>query len=321
MGTNTSPETAGDSRPALALIAGPTASGKSGLAVRYARWLAERGQRAVIINADSAQVYADLAVLSARPTEDEMAGIEHRLFGYIDGAEACSAARWADDAKAQIAAAHAAGALPILVGGTGLYLRTLLDGISPVPAIDPAIRSAVRALPVSVAYGALQAEDPVAAARLNAADTTRVARALEVVRSTGKPLGEWHAHKQGGIGEQIRLCALVLLPPREWLFERCDRRFATMLDTGARQEVEALLARGLHPDLPVMRAIGVPEIAGLLRGQLSAQQARDAGQLATRQYAKRQFTWFRNQPPASWKRYTEPYSDNARSDFDILFRF
>ena len=319
MGTNISPETAGDSRPALALIAGPTASGKSGLAVRYARWLAGQGQRAVIINADSAQVYADLAVLSARPTEDEMAGIEHRLFGYIDGAEACSAARWAADARQEIATAQAAGALPILVGGTGLYMRTLLDGISPVPGIDPAVRSAVRALPVSVAYSALQVEDPVSAARLNAADTTRVARALEVVRSTGKPLGEWHAHKQGGIGGQIRLRPLVLLPPRDWLFDRCDRRFANMLELGARQEVEVLLARRLHPDLPVMRAIGVPEIARLLRGQMSAEEACEAGQLATRQYAKRQYTWFRNQLPASWKRYTEPYSDNADYDFDILF--
>lgn len=319
MGTNTSPETAGDSRPALALIAGPTASGKSGLAVRYARWLAGHGQRAVIINADSAQVYADLAVLSARPTEDEMAGIEHRLFGYIDGAEACSAARWAADARKEIATAHAAGVLPILVGGTGLYMRTLLDGISPVPGIDPAVRSAVRALPVSVAYSALQVEDPVSAARLNAADTNRVARALEVVRSTGKPLGEWHAQKDGGIGEQISLQPLVLLPPRDWLFDRCDRRFANMLELGAHQEVEALLARQLQTDLPVMRAIGVPEIARLLRGQLSAEEACEAGQLATRQYAKRQYTWFRNQPPANWKRYTEPYSDNDECNFDILF--
>ncbi|WP_446471848.1 tRNA (adenosine(37)-N6)-dimethylallyltransferase, partial [Blastomonas sp. CCH1-A6] len=193
MGTNISPETADNTRPALALIAGPTASGKSGLAVRYAQFLQSRGQRAVIINADSAQVYADLAVLSARPAEDEMGGIEHRLFGYINGAETCSAARWAEDARGEIAAAHAADVLPILVGGTGLYLRTLLDGIAPVPPIDPAIRQAVRALPVAEAYAALQTEDPEAAARLNAADTTRVARALEVVRSTGQTLKAWQA--------------------------------------------------------------------------------------------------------------------------------
>lgn len=320
MGTNISPETAGDIRPALALIAGPTASGKSGLAVRYAQYLQSRGQRAVIINADSAQVYADLAILSARPSEAEMGGVEHRLFGTIDGAEACSAARWAEDARAEIAAAHAADALPILVGGTGLYLRTLLDGIAPVPPIDPAIRQAVRALPVANAYAALQTEDPEAAARLNAADTTRVARALEVVRSTGQTLKAWQARKQGGIGDAVRLAPLVLLPPRDWLFERCDRRFAAMLDSGAVEEVEALLARGLDGDLPVMRAIGVPEIAGLLRGELTREAALAAGQLATRQYAKRQYTWFRNQPPEGWQRYTKPYSDSDGLDFDILCR-
>jgi len=320
MGTNISPETADNTRPALALIAGPTASGKSGLAVRYAQHLQSRGQRAVIINADSAQVYSDLAVLSARPDDEEMGGIDHRLFGTIDGAEACSAARWAEDARGEIAAAHSAGALPILVGGTGLYLRTLLDGIAPVPPIDPAIRQAVRALPVADAYAALQTEDPEAAARLNAADTTRVARALEVVRSTGQTLKAWQARKQGGIGEAVRLAPLVLLPPRDWLFERCNRRFATMLDSGAVEEVQALLARGLDGDLPVMRAIGVPEIAGMIRGDMTREAALAAGQLATRQYAKRQYTWFRNQPPESWQRYTKPYSDSEGLDFDILFR-
>ncbi len=319
MGTNISPKTTGDTRPALALIAGPTASGKSGLAVHYAQGLAMRGQKAVIINADSAQVYADLAVLSARPDAEEMGGIEHRLFGTFDGAEACSAAHWAQQAKSEIAAAHATGALPILVGGTGLYLRTLLDGIAPVPPIDPDIRETVRALPVAEAYAALQSEDPAAAARLNAADTTRVARALEVVRSTGKPLGEWQADKQGGIGEQVMLHPLILQPPRDWLLERCDRRFAQMLERGAVAEVEALLTRGLNPDLPVMRAIGVPEIARWLGGAIDRDQCLAEGQLATRQYAKRQYTWFRNQPPPAWKRYTEAYSDSIDIDFDILF--
>ncbi|WAC22095.1 tRNA (adenosine(37)-N6)-dimethylallyltransferase MiaA [Blastomonas sp. SL216] len=319
MGTNISPETTGDIRPALALIAGPTASGKSGLAVRYAQGLARRGQEAVIINADSAQVYADLSVLSARPDAEEMGEIAHRLFGTFDGAHACSAADWAQQAKAEIAAAHEAGALPILVGGTGLYLRTLLDGIAPVPPIDPDIRETVRALPVAEAYAALQSEDPAAAARLNAADTTRVARALEVVRSTGKPLGEWQAQKQGGIGEHVTLHPLILQPPRDWLLERCDRRFAQMLDRGAVAEVEALLTRGLNPDLPVMRAIGVPEIARWLGGAIDRDQCLAEGQLATRQYAKRQYTWFRNQPPPGWKRYTEAYSDSIDIDFDILF--
>ncbi len=303
----------------MALIAGPTASGKSGLAVTYAQRLEASGQRAVIINADSAQVYADLAILSARPTEQEMGGIDHKLFGYIDGAEACSAARWAADARAEIAAAHAAGALPILVGGTGLYIRTLLDGIAPIPEIDPAIREAVRAMNVSDAHAELAREDPGSATRLAPADTTRVARALEVVRSTGQTITHWQAHKQGGIGDAVALKALALLPPRDWLLARCDRRFAAMLESGALAEVETLLTRELHPDLPVMRAIGVPETARLLRGLTSPEQCLADGQLATRQYAKRQYTWFRNQPPVSWKRYTEALSDSFNGIFDILF--
>ncbi len=161
----------------------------------------------MVINADSAQVYRDLAVLSARPTAEEMRGIEHRLFGAWDGADPCSAADWAAAAKREIENAHLAGRTPILVGGTGLYLRTLLDGIAPVPPIDPAVREAVRALPTAEAYAALQAEDPERAAALNPADTTRIARALEVIRSTGKPLAHWQARRIGGIGEAVALFA------------------------------------------------------------------------------------------------------------------
>lgn len=304
----------------MALIAGPTASGKSGLAVRYAQWRATRGLRSVILNADSAQVYADLRVLSARPLPADMGGIDHRLFGYIDGANACSAARWAADARAEIAAAHGSDTLPILVGGTGLYIQTLLHGIAPIPPIDSAIREAVRAMPVAQAFAALAREDPQAAARLNAADTTRVARALEIIRSTGRPVAHWQAHKVGGIGAQITLRPVILQPPRDWLLARCDRRFANMLEAGALIEVETLLSRSLSPDLPVMRAIGVPEVARLLRGQIDPAQCLAEGQLATRQYAKRQYTWFRNQPPAGWTRHTEPYSDSIAIDFDILFQ-
>lgn len=270
--------------------------------MRLARRLTAEGRRAVVLNADSAQVYADLRVLSARPTEAEMAGIEHLLFGAWDGAEACSAADWAAAAKREIAALHDDGALPILAGGTGLYLRTLLDGIAPVPTIDPAIRAEVRALPQAKARAALEHEDPAAAARLAPADASRTARALEVVRSTGRTLGEWQSATAGGIGRAVDLHALVLLPQREWLYERCDRRFAAMLDEGAREEVAALLARRLDPALPVMRAIGVREVAGLLEGRLSQAEALLAGQLATRRYAKRQYTWFRGQPPAGWQR-------------------
>ena len=259
-------------------------------------------QPSVIINADSAQVYRDLTILSARPTEEEMQGIEHQLFGYIDGKEACSAARWASDAKTAIAAAHARDFLPILVGGTGLYVRILLDGIAPIPEIDPEIRQKIRKMETLEAYHALRDLDPVSAERLNATDITRIQRALEVIRSTGKPLDHWQKHKVGGIGDQIRLHPLVMLPPRDWLYERCDRRLREMIERGARQEVEQLLARNLPPNLPVMRAIGVAEIAAWLAGDISKDLAIERAQAATRQYAKRQYTWFRNQSPPDWPR-------------------
>jgi tRNA dimethylallyltransferase len=288
--------------PPLALIAGPTASGKSDLAVELALACVARGRHAVVINADSAQVYADLAVLSARPTDEDMRGVEHRLFGAWDAATACSAADWADAAKREIAEVHRQGGIPILVGGTGLYIRTLLDGIAPIPAIDPAIREAVRALPVAEAYAALLREDTERAAALAPADATRIARALEVVRSTGRSLAAWQRETTGGIGGTVSLHPLLLLPDRQELYARCDRRFADMLGAGAIEEVDALLARALDPALPAMRAIGVSEIAGYLRGECSLDDAQARGAQATRNYAKRQFTWFRRQPPGEWPR-------------------
>ena len=283
--------------PPVALIAGPTASGKSALAIA----LAER-TNGVIVNADSAQLYRDLDVVSARPSAADRKRADHRLYGVRDGAEPCSAAEWAALAKAEIAAIHAGQRLPILVGGTGLYLRTLIDGIAPIPPIDRNIREEVRASPVEVNVAALQSLDPEAAARLRPTDTTRIARALEVVRSTGRPIAAWQAERSGGIGRDIALHALVLLPPRDWLYQRCDARFAAMLNDGAEREVAALLARKLDPALPVMRAIGVAEIAALLRGDASREETLAAGARATRQYAKRQYTWFANQPPVEWVR-------------------
>lgn len=288
--------------PPVALIAGPTASGKSDCAVRLALALGAQGRAATVINADSAQVYADLALLSARPSVEEMRGVPHRLFGEWDGAEACSAADWAVRARAVVAEVHAAGGVPILVGGTGLYIRTLLDGIAPVPPISAEVREAVRALPVADAYAALLAEDPARAALLAPADVTRIARALEVVRSTGRPLAAWQADKVGGIGHAITLHPLILLPDRAALYARCDARFAAMLAGGAIEEVRRLLARELDPALPVMRAIGVPEIAAFLRGESTLEQAEAQGAQATRNYAKRQYTWFRRQPPPEWPR-------------------
>ncbi|HEX6374818.1 MAG TPA: tRNA (adenosine(37)-N6)-dimethylallyltransferase MiaA [Allosphingosinicella sp.] len=292
---------ASSSRPRLALIAGPTASGKSALALA----LAERAG-GVVINADSAQVYADLRILSARPSPADERSAPHRLYGYRDAALPCSAADWATDAKRAIGEAQAAGRLPILAGGTGLYIRTLLDGIAPVPEIDPAIRAAVRSFTVAHNYAALEQEDPAAAARLRPSDAARVARALEVVRSTGRPLAQWQEDRTGGIAGDVDLVPLVLLPPRDWLYERCDQRFDEMMSDQGLDEVSSLLERELNPLLPAMRAIGMREIAAFLRGELSREEALAAGRTATRQYAKRQYTWFSRQPPADWPRFAEP---------------
>ena len=306
-------------RPPVALIAGPTASGKSDLAVRLALALEERGRTGVVINADSAQVYADLRVLSARPDAEDMRGIEHRLFGTWDGAQACSAADWAEAARTEIAAAHARGAVPILVGGTGLYIRTLIDGIAPVPPIDPDVRAEVRAMAVADAHAELAVADPARAAALSPNDVARVSRALEVVRSTGRTLAAWQSELSGGIGDTITLHPAILLPDRPTLYQRCDARFAAMLQRGAIGEVEALLARNLDPALPVMRAIGVPEVAGCLRGEWSVEEAGARGAQATRNYAKRQYTWLRHQPPAEWPRIgSEHFSEDTI--FETLLR-
>jgi tRNA dimethylallyltransferase len=286
----------------VALIAGPTASGKSALGLALAEKLG-----GTIINADSAQVYRDLRIVTARPSPEEEARAPHRLFGHVDGADTgYSAARWAAEARIEIDRAVAAQTLPILVGGTGLYLRTLIDGIAPVPEIDPAIRAQVRAMNLSEAYEALTAVDRDEAARLHPADTTRIARALEVVRSTGRPIAEWRRERVGGIGERIDLIATILLPPRDWLNERIDRRFAAMVDAGAMEEVATLIAREDVPlDAPIRRAIGMPELAAAALGEITLDDAIGRASLATRQYAKRQYTWFRNQPPEGWKRTAE----------------
>ena len=294
-------------KPPLALIAGPTASGKSALALA----LAERSG-GTIVNADSAQVYRDLRVVTARPSAEEEARVPHRLYGYRDAAEICSSADWAEDAKAAIAEAHAAARLPILVGGTGLYIRTLLEGIAPVPPIDPQVRAEVRAL--SDAYAALAREDAEAAAGIRAGDKARTMRALEVVRSTGRPLKAWQADKAGGIGEEVALAPLILLPPRAWLHERCDRRFEEIFSEPGIAEVAALIARPLPALAPVLRAIGVKEIAAFLGGAMSREAALAAGRIATRQYAKRQYTWFNRQPPAEWPRFAAPLDCDALAD-------
>jgi tRNA dimethylallyltransferase len=302
-------------RPRVVLIAGPTASGKSDLAMALAKLLP-----ATIINADASQVYRDLRIVSARPSLDDEALVPHQLFGHIDGAQTCSAADWAHEAKAAIVETLAEQRLPILVGGSGLYMRILLNGIAPVPEIDPDIRAEVRRLDVSLAYEALSREDAEAAARLAPGDRARTARALEVIRSTGRPLKDWQAHSVGGIGDQIEIAPLILLPPRAWLYVRCDTRFARMLEYGGVDEIKSLLARQLDPTLPVMRAIGVREIAAIIDDPASAETQTTLAQIATRQYAKRQFTWFRNQFPAEWPRIKSEINNENINQLAIKLR-
>jgi tRNA dimethylallyltransferase len=298
----------------VALIAGPTASGKSALALA----LAER-TGGVIVNADSAQLYRDLEVLSAVPSSEDLQRAEHRLYGVVDGAVPCSAADWAAMARMEIEEVHAHDRMAILVGGTGLYLRTLLNGIAPIPAIDPDVRGKVRAAPVEANRAQLADRDPEAAARLNPADTMRIARALEVVLSTGRTLADWQQQREGGIGGSVTLRPLVLLPPRDWLYARCDARFACMIERGAIEEVEILLMRRLDPKLPVMRAIGVREIAACLNGEIDRAQMLIRGQQATRNYAKRQYTWFARQPPPEWPRFTQPLDgDSVPAALELL---
>ena len=242
--------------PPLALIAGPTASGKSALALD----LAER-TGGVIVNADSAQVYRDLPVLSAAPGAADRARAEHRLYGFLDGAVTCSAADWSSRAKAEIADIHSTGRMPILVGGTGLYLRTLLDGHR-AGARDRSRRSA----PMCARLRSLtiMPDSPTAIPQLQRVSTPQIQPASpERLKSPSRPAGRWRNGRSSARAESATpsTCRpLILLPPRDWLYARCDRRFATMIEDGAVEEVEALLARGLSPSLPVMRAIGVREI-------------------------------------------------------------
>jgi tRNA dimethylallyltransferase len=303
------------SLPPLALIAGPTASGKSALALALAE-----ATGGIVINADASQVYAGLRVLSAAPTAEDEERAQHRLFGVVDPAIAWSAADWAAAARAAIAAAHSAGRLPILVGGTGLYLTTLIDGIAPVPAIDPAVRAEVRSRSASENYTLLSREDPAAAAALSPGDSARIARALEVLRATGKTIASWRAERAGGIGATVRLAATLLVPPRAPLYQRCADRFAAMLAGGAVEEVDALVARGLDPALPAMRTIGVREIGAWRDGRARREDAIAAAVTATRRYAKRQYTWFNHQPPATWQKVQEQVDNVLTSKIVIELR-
>jgi tRNA dimethylallyltransferase len=277
--------------PSVIIVAGPTASGKSALALELAAVIG-----GTIINADSQQIYRDLNILSARPDAVAMRRVPHRLYGFLDAAERGSVGRWRALALAEIAKAHARGSLPFLVGGTGLYLRAIQYGLAAVPPIPAAIRAEAGALFQALGGVAfrdrLMVLDP-AASRLPSGDRQRLLRAWEVARATGRPLGEWQRDAAGP--GPYRFATILTMPPREVLYAACDARFAAMIANGAVAEAAALATRGLMPDLPALKAVGVPELLRHLRGETSLAEAVAAGQRATRRYAKRQMTWFRHQ--------------------------
>lgn len=276
------------------LIAGPTASGKSALAIEIAQRTG-----GVVVNADSMQVYRDLRILSARPSEAEEATIPHRLYGHVDGAVNYSAMRYAADVGLLLTELRGQDRLPILVGGTGLYFKAVTSGFSAMPPVPEAVRAAFRARAEGMETAALHAElgarDPLMAERLRPSDRMRVMRALEVFEATGRSLASFQGEREPGpLGEE-GLLRLFIHPEREVVRQQIDRRFEMMIEAGALDEVARLKERGLDPLLPIMRAHGVPGLIAHLGGEISLDEAIRRGQADTRAYAKRQVTWFRHQ--------------------------
>jgi tRNA dimethylallyltransferase len=282
------------SKAPILVVAGPTASGKSALGIAIAEKV-----NGTIINADSMQVYRDLRVLTARPTDDEMLRVPHRLYGVLDGAAHGTAAVWVDLARQAIAETVAGGRVPILLGGTGMYLRSLFDGLAEIPPIPADIRAAARGKLNEEGAGGLHAAlavaDPRTAASLKPGDSQRLVRAWEVLQATGRGLADWRA-VPAGPGLPNRAFRLLLQPPRDRLYARIDRRFEGMIGAGALEEAKAVLARQDIPaDAPMRKAHGLPELIQYLKGEIGLDEAIRVGQLNTRHYAKRQTTWFRHQ--------------------------
>jgi tRNA dimethylallyltransferase len=276
------------------LIAGPTASGKSALALRVAEAVG-----GAIINTDSMQVYRDLKIISARPTPEDEARAPHLLYGHVDAAENYSVGRFLTDARTALAEAVRLGHRPIFVGGTGLYFKALTRGLAAVPPVAPEIREVVRKRMEIDGAAALHAElarrDAATAARLKPADRARIARALEVIEATGRSLSDWHHDGMPALLDPARTPRVFLAPERTQIYHRIDARFDAMLAQGGLEEVRALAARNLDPLLPAMKAHGVPWLRRYLAGEITLADAADKAKQDTRHYAKRQFTWFRHQ--------------------------
>ncbi|MFJ6323412.1 MULTISPECIES: tRNA (adenosine(37)-N6)-dimethylallyltransferase MiaA [unclassified Rhizobium] len=283
------------------LITGPTASGKSALAVELAR-----SHDGVVINADSMQVYDTLRVLTARPSYEDMEGIPHHLYGHIPAGQAYSTGAWLREATDLVERLRGEGRLPVFVGGTGLYFKALTGGLSDMPAIPSEIRSRLRARLLAegaeVLHRELADRDDAVAKSLNPQDGQRIVRALEVIEATGQSIAAYQGKTGPVVIDPDRARKIVVLPDRHVLHQRINGRFEKMLAMGAEEEVRSLLALGLSLDMPVMKAIGVSQIAAMFKGEMTREAVLETGAAATRQYAKRQMTWFRNQMDESWER-------------------
>lgn len=286
--------------PRPILIAGPTASGKSALALRLAE-----ASGGVVINADSQQVYRDWQVLSARPTAEETARAEHRLYGHVALGETYSVGDWLRNAAPLIAEARAAGRRAVVVGGTGLYFKALTEGIAPIPQVPPAIRAEGEArltrLGLPALAEAVSKDDPVTAAAIDLANPMRVLRAWEVLAFTGRGLAAWQAETAPPELPLAEASVLALAPPRDWLYARCEARLDAMIAGGALEEVRAAVALGLPEEAPGLKVLGAAELSAHLAGRLSLEAAAAAAKTVTRRYAKRQLTWVRNQM-RHWRR-------------------
>ncbi|MFN3719264.1 MAG: tRNA (adenosine(37)-N6)-dimethylallyltransferase MiaA [Rhizobium rhizophilum] len=283
------------------LITGPTASGKSALALDFARRCG-----GVVINADSMQVYDTLRVVTARPSVEEMGGVPHQLYGHVPASRSYSTGDWLRDVEQLLGRIKGEARVPVIIGGTGLYFKALTGGLSEMPPIPDALRSETRRrLEVEgaeVLHAELATLDPPVAQRLNPSDGQRIVRAVEVFLATGRSIAEFQKQSGPMLVDPGRALKLIVLPDRTVLQDRINRRFALMMEQGAVEEVEALLTLDLAPEMPVMKAIGVSQIADMLAGRISRKEAVDLASAATRQYAKRQMTWFRNQMDDSWLR-------------------
>lgn len=310
-------EEAGSDTKAV-LICGPTASGKSALAVELAQ---EFG--GVVINADSMQVYAELRIITNRPTPADEASAPHRLYGFRPAREPYSTALWLADVRAALDEPKGEGRLPIIVGGTGLYFKSLTEGLSDIPDIPEEIRARYRLLgqtePPEALHAELARRDPLTAARLRPTDPQRIVRAIEVLEATGRPLAEWQATRQPPLLPLARAYPLVMSVERAELYRRCDARFDAMIAEGAIEEARAVAALGLDPSLPAMRAVGLPPLLAYSRGEIAFEEAAERSKTNTRNYAKRQISWI-NSNFIMWKTHMAKEKERTKRDATIFLQ-